>query len=39
VEINQLAVPKRDVFKPINQMHKWFASRASCVFEPYCWDA
>ena len=32
VEINQLAVPERTSFKPIYQMHKWFARRASCVF-------
>lgn len=32
VEINRLAVPERTVFKPIYQMHKWFARRASCVF-------
>ncbi len=32
VEINRLAVPERNSFKPIYQMHKWFASRASCVF-------
>jgi adenine-specific DNA methylase len=32
VEINRLAVPKRNSFKPIYQMHKWFARRASCVF-------
>ncbi|MBU4312939.1 MAG: DUF1156 domain-containing protein [Candidatus Omnitrophica bacterium] len=32
VEINQLAVPERNAFKPIYQMHKWFARRASCVF-------
>jgi putative DNA methylase len=32
VEINRLAVPKRNAFKPIYQMHKWFARRASCVF-------
>ena len=32
VEINQLAVPERNSFKPIYQMHKWFARRASCVF-------
>jgi adenine-specific DNA methylase len=32
VEINRLAEPERNAFKPINQMHKWFARRASCVF-------
>jgi adenine-specific DNA methylase len=32
VEINKLAVPERNAFKPIYQMHKWFARRASCVF-------
>jgi adenine-specific DNA methylase len=32
VEINCLAVPERNAFKPIYQMHKWFARRASCVF-------
>ncbi|HNQ22501.1 MAG TPA: DNA methyltransferase [Phycisphaerae bacterium] len=32
VEINRLAVPERNAFKPIYQMHKWFARRASCVF-------
>jgi len=32
VEINRLAVPERNSFKPIYQMHKWFARRASCVF-------
>ena len=32
VEINRLAVPERLSFKPIYQMHKWFARRASCVF-------
>jgi 16S rRNA G966 N2-methylase RsmD len=31
-EINHLAVPERNAFKPIYQMHKWFARRASCVF-------
>jgi len=31
-EINRLAVPERSSFKPIYQMHKWFARRASCVF-------
>ena len=31
-EINRLAVPERNAFKPIYQMHKWFARRASCVF-------
>ncbi|MBI4488884.1 MAG: DUF1156 domain-containing protein [Deltaproteobacteria bacterium] len=32
MEINRLAVPERNSFKPIYQMHKWFARRASCVF-------
>ncbi|MDI6725766.1 MAG: DUF1156 domain-containing protein, partial [Smithellaceae bacterium] len=32
VEINRLAVPERNAFKPIYKMHKWFARRASCVF-------
>src|SRR6266581_376966 len=32
VEINKLAAPERTAFKPIYQMHKWFARRASCVF-------
>ncbi|MBN2145088.1 MAG: DUF1156 domain-containing protein [Candidatus Aureabacteria bacterium] len=32
VEINKLAVPERNAFKPIYQMHKWFARRSSCVF-------
>ena len=32
VEINRLAVPERNSFKPIYQMHKWFARRASCVY-------
>jgi len=32
VEINRLAIPERLAFKPIYQMHKWFARRASCVF-------
>ncbi|MGH8613838.1 MAG: DUF1156 domain-containing protein [Gammaproteobacteria bacterium] len=32
VEINRLAQPERNGFKPIYQMHKWFARRASCVF-------
>src|SRR2546427_3225157 len=32
VEINRLAVPERNAFKPVYQMHKWFARRASCVF-------
>lgn len=32
VEINRLAVAERSAFKPIYQMHKWFARRASCVF-------
>jgi len=32
VEINRLAIPERNAFKAIYQMHKWFARRASCVF-------
>jgi adenine-specific DNA methylase len=32
VEINRLAIPERNSFKPIYQMHKWFARRASSVF-------
>lgn len=32
VEINRLAIPERNAFKPIYQMHKWFARRASSVF-------
>jgi len=32
VEINRLAIPERNAFKPIYQIHKWFARRASCVF-------
>lgn len=32
VAINRLAIPERNAFKPIYQMHKWFARRASCVF-------
>jgi hypothetical protein len=32
VEINRLAEPERNSFKPIYQIHKWFARRASCVF-------
>ena len=32
VEVNRLAQPERNSFKPIYQMHKWFARRASCVF-------
>ncbi|MCE0498493.1 MAG: DUF1156 domain-containing protein [Methylacidiphilales bacterium] len=31
-EINRLSIPERSSFKPIYQMHKWFARRASCVF-------
>ncbi|MFH0351791.1 MAG: DUF1156 domain-containing protein, partial [Chromatiales bacterium] len=27
-----MAKPERNSFKPIYQMHKWFARRASCVF-------
>lgn len=32
VDINRLAQPERSSFKPIYQIHKWFARRASCVF-------
>ena len=32
VEINRLVVPERNGFKPVYQMHKSFAPRASCVF-------
>lgn len=32
VEVNRLAEPERNSFKPIYQMHKWFARRASSVF-------
>ena len=32
VEINRLAIPERNAFKPIYKMHKWFARRASSVF-------
>ena len=32
VEIARLVQPKRNSFKPIYQMHKWCARRASCVF-------
>jgi len=32
VEINKLAVPERNTFKPIYTMHKWFARRSSSVF-------
>ncbi len=32
VDINRLAVPERNAFKPIYQMHKWFARRSSSVF-------
>jgi putative DNA methylase len=32
VEINRLAAPERNAFKPVYQMHKWFARRASSVF-------
>jgi len=32
VEINKLAIPERNAFKPIYQMHKWFARRSSSVF-------
>ncbi len=32
VEVNRLAVPERNAFKPIYTMHKWFARRSSSVF-------
>ena len=32
VQINRLAMKEKNSFKPIYQMHKWFARRASCVF-------
>ena len=32
VEINRLAAPERNAFKPVYQMHKWFARRASSIF-------
>ncbi|MFQ5707810.1 MAG: DUF1156 domain-containing protein [bacterium] len=32
VDINRLAVPERNAFKPIYKMHKWFARRSSSVF-------
>lgn len=32
IDINRLAVPERNAFKPIYQMHKWFARRSSSVF-------
>jgi adenine-specific DNA methylase len=32
VDINRLAVPERNAFKPIYTMHKWFARRSSAVF-------
>ncbi len=32
VEVNRLAEPERNSFKPIYQMHKWWARRASSVF-------
>lgn len=32
VDINKLAVPERNAFKPIYTMHKWFARRSSSVF-------
>jgi len=31
-EINRLAIPERNAFKPIYTMHKWFARRSSSVF-------
>ncbi len=32
VEINRLAKKESSAFKPVYQMHKWFARRVSCVF-------
>ncbi len=32
VDVNRLAVPERNAFKPIYTMHKWFARRSSSVF-------
>ena len=32
VDVNRLAEPERNSFKPIYQMHKWWARRASSVF-------
>lgn len=32
IDINRLAVPERNAFKPIYTMHKWFARRSSSVF-------
>lgn len=32
VDINRLAMPERNAFKPIYTMHKWFARRSSSVF-------
>lgn len=32
VDINRLAVPERNAFKPIYQMHKGFARRSVMVF-------
>ena len=31
VEINRLAVPERNSFKPIYQMHKWFLGSNSAI--------
>ena len=31
VEINQLAIPERNAFKPVDKTHKWFARRAAQV--------
>lgn len=39
VEINRPAQPKRNSFKLIYQMHKWFARRASCVFRAILLEA
>jgi len=32
VDVNHLAIPERNAFKPIYTMHKWFARRSSSVF-------
>lgn len=32
IEINKLAIPEKNAFKPIYQMQKWFARRASSIF-------
>lgn len=38
VDVNRLAVPERNAFKPIYTMHKWFARRSSSVFRAYYWE-